>query len=167
MYALLGGLPTHPLLVHIPVAFIPLAAIGALAMALRPTLLRTFGPAVAGIAGIGFVGALLAANSGEELEESRRAAGETISSTLHDHAEMGDTVQLVAGIFFVLVLAWVLFNRWSTKVGDEKATAVVRKPRLVGIVLAVLVVLAGVGATTSVFLTGHSGATSVWEQSAP
>lgn len=167
MFALLGGLPTHPLLVHVPVVLIPLAAIGALVMAVRPKLLRTFGPTVAGLAGIGALGALLAANTGEELEESRRAAGETISATLHDHAEMGDTVQVIAGIFFVLLLAWVLFNRWSSKVGDERATAVVRKPRLVGIVLAVLVVLAGVGATVSVTLTGHSGAKSVWEQSAP
>lgn len=167
MFALLGGLPTHPLLVHVPVVLIPLATIGALVMALRPKLLHTFGPTVAGLAGIGFLGALLAANSGEELEESRRAAGETISGTLHDHAEMGDTVQVIAGIFFVLLLAWVLFNRWSSKVGDERATAVVRKPRVVGIVLAVMVVLAGAGATTSVVLTGHSGAKSVWEESAP
>jgi uncharacterized membrane protein len=167
MFETLGGLPAHPLLVHIPVALIPLAAIGTIVMALRPKLLRTFGPTVAGLAGVGFLGALLAANTGEELEEARQAAGETISAQLHDHAEMGDTVQIIAGLFFLLVLAWVLFNRWSTKVGAERATAVVRKPKLVGIVLAVLVVLAGVGATVSVTLTGHSGAKSVWEQSAP
>lgn len=167
MLALLGGLPTHPLLVHIPVVLIPLAAIGALVMALRPTLLRTFGPVVAGLAGIGFLGAILAASTGEELEDSRRAAGETISATLHDHAEMGDTVQVIAGIFFVLLLGWVLFDRWRSKVGDERAAAAVRKPRVVGTVLAVLVVLAGAGAATSVVLTGHSGAKSVWEQSAP
>jgi uncharacterized membrane protein len=167
MFETLGGLPAHPLLVHIPVVLIPLAAIATVVMALRPKVLHTFGPTVAVLAGVGFVGALLAANAGESLEDSRRAAGETISAALHDHAEQGDTVQVIAGIFFVLVLAWVLFNRWSTKVGAERATAAVRKPKVVGIVLAVLVVLAGVGASYSVTVTGHSGAKSVWEESAP
>lgn len=49
-----------------------------------------------------------------------RAAGETISATLRDHADMGDTVRVIAGIFFVLLLAWVLFDRWRAKVGDER-----------------------------------------------
>jgi uncharacterized membrane protein len=167
MFETLGGLPAHPLLVHVPVVLVPLAALGVLAMAVRPTLLRTFGIAVTALVGVGFVGAVLAANSGEALENSRRAAGETISATLQDHAEMGDGVQTLAGVFFALTLAWILFSRWRGRVGEERATAVVRRPRVIAAVLAVLVVLSGAVATVSVTWTGHSGARSVWEKTSP
>lgn len=167
MFDTLGGLPAHPLLVHVPVVLVPLAAIGVVAMAVRPTLLRTFGVFITALAGAGFIGALLAANSGEALEDSKRAAGETISATLRDHAEMGDAVQALAAVFFVLTLAWVLFSRWRCRVGEERATAVVRRPRLIAIVLAGLVVLSGAVATVSVTWTGHSGARSVWEKTSP
>jgi len=167
MFETLGGLPAHPLFVHLPVVLVPLAAIGVLAMALRPQWRQRFGVPVAIIAGVGFVGTLLAANTGEELEESFRAAGETIPQVLNDHAEMGDTAQVIVGIFFVLTLAWVLYSIWQRRVGDERATAKVRKPRLIGTMLAVVVVLSGAVASVSVTLTGHSGARSVWETDQP
>jgi uncharacterized membrane protein len=159
----LGGLPAHPLLVHIPVVLLPLAAILAIVMLFRPAWLRTFGWFVVGLAGVGFLGAIFAASTGEELEDTRRAAGETISATLRDHAEEGDAVQLYAGIFFVLMLAWVLFAWWRRRAGEERATAVARKPKVVATVLAALAILAGAMTTVSVTITGHNGAKSVWE----
>jgi len=164
---IIGSLPTHPLLVHIPVAFVPLAALGVVVLAVRPSWLRTFGPLVAGFAAVGFVGAVLATSTGETLEDDLRSTGMALSDRLHDHTEMGDRVQVVAGIFLVLTLAWVLFAAWRRRVGDERATAKVRKPRLVALVLSVLVVASGAVATASVVAAGHSGASSVWEQSAP
>ncbi len=160
----LGGLPAHPLLIHVPVVLLPLAALGSIAMAIHRPWLRTYGVLVTVLAGVGFLGAMLAANTGEELVETFRDAGQTISPSLSDHAEMGDSVQIFAGIFFVLLLAWVLFSRWRDKVGEERTTAVVRKPKVVAIVLAVLVVISGAVATVSVTWTGHSGAKTVWEK---
>ncbi|MGB8858833.1 MAG: DUF2231 domain-containing protein, partial [Ilumatobacteraceae bacterium] len=147
MFNTFDGIPAHPLLVHIPVVLVPLAMVGVVLMAIRGKWLRTFGLFVAGLAGVGFLGALLAANSGEALEDTRRSAGETISATLSDHGEMGDTAQVLIGIFFALALVWVLFSRWQRRVGEERATAVVRKPRLVGIVFTVLAVVSGAVAT--------------------
>ena len=161
----ISGLVAHPLLVHIPVVLIPLAAIGVIVIAVRPSLMRMFGPVVAALAGVGFVGALLAANSGEALEERFEEAGQSISKTLHDHAEMGDGARLFALIFFVLVLAWVLFAWWRRRAGEDKAVQKVRKPKVIALVLAVLAVIGAVSATVSVTLTGHSGAESVWENS--
>lgn len=167
MFESLGGLPAHPLVVHLPVVLVPLATVGAVLMAVRPAWLLRYGTVVAVLAGLGFAGSLLAAGSGEELEESFRAAGETISGTLADHVEMGESVELLAGVFFVLLLVWVLFSAWRRRVGEERAVQKVRRPKVVGLVLAVLVVVSGVAATSSVYLTGHSGAKSVWEDSAP
>lgn len=167
MLETLGGLPTHPLVVHMPVVAIPLALIGVLVMVIFPSWQQKIGVPVAVVSGLGFLGALLAVGSGEELEESLRRAGETISGTLEDHVEMGESVQFFAGLFFVLVLAWVVFGWWRRRSGEEQATKVLRKPKVINIVLAILVVGSGIAASWSVYATGHSGAKSVWEQSAP
>ena len=163
----LFGLPAHPLLVHVPVVLVPLAAIGVIAMAIRPVWLRVFGPIVAALAGIGFFGAVLAAGSGEELEEKRSAAGETISKTLEEHGELGETAQWISGLFFLAVLLWVLFAWWRRRAGEEKAVAKVRKPKLVAVVLMVASVLAGAGAAVSIAAAGHNGAKAVWENEQP
>jgi uncharacterized membrane protein len=161
--SILASLPTHPLLVHVPVVLVPLAAIGALAMAIRPAWFERFGVAVAGLAGAGFVGAVLAAQSGESLQEHFQSVGQTISPTLRHHAELGDSVQGISLLFFGLVAAWVLFAWWRRRAGEEKAIAKVRRPRLVASVLMALAVLAGAAATTAITVTGHNGAKSVWE----
>jgi uncharacterized membrane protein len=163
VHTIAASLPMHPLLVHIPVVLIPLAAIGVLAIAIRPRWMATFGWLVAGLAGVGFIGTLLAANTGEELMDTLRESGQRISSTLDDHAEMGDSAQAATGVFFLLVLAWVVFAWWRRRKGEEAATATVRKPRVIAGVLCAIAIVGGVLATASVTVTGHSGATSVWE----
>ena len=163
MFHTLGGLPAHPLLVHIPVVLIPLAALGALAIAVRPRWMRSFGWLLAGVAGVGLLGAIFAAQSGEAYKETLEATGQTITSTLEDHAEMGDAAQGFAAVFFALVVVWVLFAWWRRRSGEEKVIAVVKRPKVIAIILSVLVVVSGIAATASVTVTGHSGAKSVWE----
>ena len=163
----IGGLVAHPLLVHIPVVLVPLAAVGTVLMALRPGLRRSFGMVVVVLAGIGFVGALLASSSGESLEDRYVASGQTISGTLADHAEMGETAPWMAGLFFLAVTGWVIFCRWRQRAGDDRVTAAVKKPRVVAGALVALALLTGAAASVSVVRTGHSGATSVWEDTAP
>lgn len=163
----ISGIPAHPLLVHIPVVLVPLAALIVIVIVIRPALMRSFGIVVAVLSGVGFLGALFAASTGEALEDQRREAGETIAGTLKDHVEMGDTAQWIVGVFFLLTLAWVLFAWWRRRAGDDRAAAVTRSPKQIALVLAVLAVLSGAAATYSVTVTGHSGAKSVWEKSEP
>src|SRR4051794_39308686 len=87
----LFGLPAHPLLVHVPVVLVPLAAIGAVMLVVRRSWIQRFGWAVAAIAGVGWLGTLLAASSGEEL------VGQVDRSpSLHRHAELGSNARLFA-----------------------------------------------------------------------
>lgn len=167
MFEELGGLPAHPLLVHVVVVMVPLAAIGMIAIALRPKWQRAYGPVVVAFAGLGFLGAIFAASSGEELEEVRRSAGETISATLRDHVEMGDTAEVLAGIFFLFVVAWFVVTRWSARVGEERAAKTLRKPKAIAVGLLAVAALSGAVATYSVTVTGHNGAKSVWENDQP
>ena len=76
-------------------------------------------------------------------------------------------MQGIVALFFVVTLVWVVGSWWRRRVGEERATARLRKPRIVFAGLAVAAVLTGVVATVAVIDTGHSGATSVWENAAP
>ncbi len=162
-----GDLPSHPLLVHLPVVLVPLALLGCVVLLIRPRWQRALGPVVAVIAGIGFVGSILASQSGEALEDDFRETGMTIGAAIQDHAEMGEQVPIIAGLFFVLVLGWVLLGAWRRRSGDERAVQVLRSPRAVMTGLLVLSLVAGTVATVSVIRTGHSGAESVWSEDAP
>ncbi len=158
-----GDMPSHPLLVHIPVVLVPVAAIGALACAVRTSWRDRYLSVVTLVSAVAFAGAVLAAQSGESLEESYEEAGQTISPTLHDHAELGERARLAAFVLLIVLAAWWAVLRWWRKVGDERATARLRKPRQVVAALAVVSVLAGAVATGAVITAGHSGADSVWE----
>lgn len=163
----IASLPMHPLLVHIPVVIIPLAVIGVLLIVVHPAWMKPYGFIVAALAGVGFFGALLAASTGEDLQETLSRTGQTVSPALRDHVEMGDSVQAFAGVFFLFTAAWVAFAWWRRRVGEERATATAKRPQVLHVVLSVLVVVSGVAATWSVVAAGHSGATSVWEHTKP
>lgn len=164
MFALFEGLPTHPFVVHLPVVLVPLATLGVIAMAVRPRWLRTFGPVVTALAFVGFVASVIASRTGESLEEQYESAGETLSSTLRDHAEAGERVPVLAGLFLLLLVVWGVFTWWRARAGDEAVTAKVKRPKQIAAALAVLTVLSAGVASASVYQAGHSGATSVWEQ---
>lgn len=168
----LGGIAAHPLLVHVPVVLIPVATIGVIAIAVRPSFMRHYGPLVAGVAFVGFLGSILAASTGEALEEEFEDAGQTISGTLADHVEMGDRVKIFAFLFLLATLAWVVLARrrqTTSKTADSPAesTSAAGSSRHVVTALMVLALVTGGVATWSVTTTGHSGATSVWEQPEP
>ncbi len=162
-----ASLPNHPLLVHIPVVLVPLAALGAIAIAIRPKWMGHYGLLLLGTAAVGFVGAVLAAGTGEDLQEQFTNAGQTISPTLQRHVDMGDAAQSVVGVFFLMVLLWVGFAWWRRRAGEDTAIARVRRPKVLAAVLMVLAIGAGAAATTVITIAGHNGAKAVWEQKAP
>src|SRR6478735_2572517 len=100
------GVPAHPLLVHLPVVCIPLATIGALALALRPKWRRPYGLVVIALAAIGAFGAQLATGSGESLQASRHVRD------LGDHPELGDLARNMAFVLLGLVVALCALDRW-------------------------------------------------------
>ena len=137
------GLPAHPLLVHIPIALLPLAAIGVLVMAARPAWHRRYRWAVLAIGLIGTLGAVLAASAGERLEERVVAVeGADAASSWERHAQLGDTARNVALVFAVVLALFVLLpwwlerrtsaNRTSAQPGTsaDNALAVTRNMRL-------------------------------------
>lgn len=150
--SVLASIPIHPLLVHVPVVMLPLAALGAIALVVRPRWVQHYGWLVVAGAVVAFGGSFLAAGSGDDLMEQYQNSGQHISKTLSTHADLGGAVQWVALLFLALVASWV----WLRK--RQFGKPVVRT------VLSVLVVLSAVAATAMVVEAGHNGATAKWEQ---
>jgi len=161
----LFGLPAHPLLVHIPVVLVPLAAIIAIVFAFRPAWLDRFGWALVGLSFVGAIGAIFAAGSGEGLETLQ---AEPESAAREDHFELGETARTIAILFFLIVAAIVVIRYLARKraAKGEQATGLwaFLASKGAAILMAGALVLSGAAATYTMAKAGHQGAKLAWEE---
>jgi uncharacterized membrane protein len=143
VFDLINGLPVHPLVVHAVVVLIPLAAVGAIAIALKPAWRRSHGPIVVAFAVLSAILCPVATSSGEALERHVGAPG--------DHAELGDQLIWFVIPLAIFSLALVLLDRRRRAVAS---TAVK--------VVAALAILAGLATTFQAYRVGDSGARAAW-----
>jgi len=174
----INGLPLHPLIVHIPVAMLPLAFLGVAVMCIKRAWYLRYRWAVLVVGGIGTLGAILAASTGESLEsEVRRTEGRAALRGIHDHAEAGDLARTVAIVFFVALAAWVLIpwfldrrhaqQQAGSAGGGDDGGEVESSHRHSNLARSILMVTTAILATASmatIYRAGHSGATSVWHE---
>lgn len=159
------GLPAHPLFVHLPVVLIPLAGIIALVFAVRPAWLDRFGWGLVGLTGVGMIGAILAASTGEAFEEVLEERGEEISAALEAHAEGGELARTLSIVFFVIVTAVVVVRYLARKnAANPNGIAKFGASKAGAVVMSVLIAASAVGATFTVAEAGHEGAEVVWEE---
>jgi hypothetical protein len=150
------GLPAHVLLLHAVVAFAPVAGLAAVVYALRPPWQRVLEWPVVVLAVLTAGLTVLTASAGEALEE----AGSS-SSLIEAHAVQGDRLEIVAGVFAVVVVLTVaVTGPWAASRVALLARA--RDIRWLVWVLRVITVLAGLVLVYQVVVTGHSGAQAVW-----
>jgi uncharacterized membrane protein len=142
----IAGLPVHPLIVHVVVVFVPVAAIASVAMAIRPRFSRRFGVAVVILAVIAAGTSFIA-----------RASGDTLAARLgyepQPHTELGNELPIFVTVFALLVLVFWLFDRGVP--GNRGRPTWLK-------FLAVAVVVSAILATWWTIRVGHSGAESVW-----
>ena len=128
------GLPAHPLLIHVPLVFVPILGLAALAVAATDR----YASPVAIFAVVTFSFTLLAAGAGEAFLESRDAQLRA-DPTMEDHEDAG-----------TCCASWSSRSR-SRLVGMLFAQAA-------GVRLRALVVLLALVAIFYTFRTGHLGA---------
>jgi hypothetical protein len=149
------GLPTHAIVVHGTVVFLPLAALLVLLHAFWPEARRRLGVVTPVVAGIALLLVPLATQSGESLE---RFVGR--SPLVERHAELADgMLPWAIGLFVVAAGLWLLDRR--------RARASTTEPRWLPILAAVLAVVAVVGTVQQVVRVGHAGATATWNGVVP
>ena len=140
-----GGLPLHPLVVHLVVVVVPMTFAGAVLMAVWPKFSRRFGPLIAIGAGLGIIAAFVAKEAGEQLAPHVGVTAE--------HLTWGQRAPLWIYLFGAAVIAFWLV--------DRGIPANRSRPLWVH-VLAGLMVLLGVIALFMVLEAGHSGSSSLW-----
>lgn len=145
----IAGIPLHPLLVHAVVVFIPLAALGSIAVALFPRWRKPYGPLVLAVSAVALILVPFTTDSGENLRDSLQLGGPVLEK-VEEHQAMGERIIWAVVPMFVLHLAMLLMTRAG------------RPSREVTIV-AWLATIAAVAATVLVVLTGHLGSQAVWD----
>lgn len=139
------GLPVHALVVHF-VVLVPIVALAAVWMAVRPSFSRRFGVAVVVFAVLAFIASVISRVSGEQLA-SRIGYPDP-------HTELGNVLPIFIGVFAVLLTLFWLFDRGIP--GNR------RRPLWLK-VLAVAVVVAAILAVWWTIRVGHSGAEATWK----
>ncbi|WP_165947260.1 DUF2231 domain-containing protein [Micromonospora sp. 15K316] len=156
MFEQILGLPVHVLVVHAVVVFVPLLALLAVAYVALPRWRRRLDWAVAILAVLAPITAFVAVESGEALNDALVARGfqGPILDQIFEHSRYGDILfRIVVPLGIVVLLLLV-----STS-GHRR---VPKLPTLVTPVLSVAVVGLSIAALIYVWLTGHSGAETVW-----
>lgn len=144
------GLPLHPLIVHATVVMIPLAVVTVILAATWPRFRAWAGPLPAGLSLVGLVLVPLSTSTGETLEKHVEE-----TALLEKHTDMAEgLLPWMIGVF-VLATAGYLIHRQATK-GQSLSQALT-------VAVAVLAVVASVGAAVQVARIGHSGAKSAWD----
>jgi hypothetical protein len=153
-----NGLPLHPLIVHVVVVFAPLAGVAGILYAVRPSwrwwLRWPFVASAVIAAGAG----VLAAQSGYSLEHVRHLQQ---LATVRTHQHRGSLLRWVMLAFLVPtgLAAWLLggpspmISGWGSREG---------RTGVVAVGIQVLVVVSSIFLLYWVFLTGDSGARSIW-----
>jgi hypothetical protein len=153
-----NGLPLHPLVVHVVVVFAPLAGVGGILYAAVPRWrwwLRW--PFVASTV-IAAAGAIIAVQSGLSLENQRHLQS---LPELATHAHRGRILRWVLIAFLVPTAlgAWFLGGP-SPVVSGAGARA--GRTGVTAWALQALLVIGALAVLVCVFLTGDSGARTVW-----
>ncbi|BBZ77607.1 hypothetical protein MANY_29440 [Mycolicibacterium anyangense] len=149
-----NGLPAHILYVHFIVVLAPLTAILAILCVLWPAARQRLVWLVLVLAGVVAVLTPVTTEAGEYLEHR---VGRT--PLIHAHAELGDTmIYFAAALLVAAVLLAVVHLRTSR--GKSVSTAL-------NVVVAVMVLAAGIGTIVQTYRIGDSGAKSAWADLPP
>lgn len=148
----IAGLPVHPLVVHVVVVLLPLAAAGLIAIIAIPRWRGPFGWLTMGGLTAGALAAWAAASSGEALAER---VGEP-----ERHADLGETLQIVALALLAAGWIWFLLERRNAARGDGSRHMLGSGLQIFASIAVLALALGTLGLTV---LVGHSGAQAVWE----
>jgi hypothetical protein len=173
------GLPTHALIVHAVVILLPLAAAGAVAVALVPPLRRRYGLVVAALAVVAVGSVPIATHSGAHLFDRKSAVfgpNDTAEAGLmEEHRHLALQLwpwALTLGLATLVVVGVPLLFARSTSIGSHRNTGLGARPtttmplwaKLVSWLGIAGVLVGAVASTIMVVRIGHAGSKAVWDK---
>ncbi|MFN0030479.1 MAG: DUF2231 domain-containing protein [Acidimicrobiales bacterium] len=158
-------LPAHPLFVHTPLVLMPLLALAAIAVALRPRWRQAFGPVLI-VASVVLVGVtVMATQSGEQFDNLLEDQGVEID--IEDHQSLGEATQTLVLVFAALLVGSSTVAMVGARRRGSHSTGASGALGWAGHALAVAAVVLGVLGSIWMFRTGHEGAKLVWDGTIP
>jgi len=154
-----NGLPLHPLIVHVVVVFAPLASVGGILYAAVPKWRWWLRWPLVATAVVAAAAAIISVRSGQDLE-TQRPQLQTLPG-LATHAQRGRFLRWVLLAFLapIALAAWQL--RGPAPLSTDGSSPAGRTGVAAWVIQALLVA-GSITVLVCVFLTGDSGARSVW-----
>jgi hypothetical protein len=145
------GLPTHILLVHAVIVFVPIAALLTILAAVWPAARRRLGIITPLVGLVALIATFLASSAGEWLQ-----ARVVNTPLIQEHVSLGGTMKWFSlGLFIASLLVWgvpVLLARRSQQ----------PPPPWIGVVVAIVAIVLSGAAAVQVTRVGEAGSKAVW-----
>lgn len=159
MFDTFFGLPTHAIIVHAVVIFVPLTALAAVALTAVPRWRTKFG-VLAGAAALTSIGSVLVAEESGEILEDRVLSTEGAPFELVlKHTSLADDLLPWVLVLSIALLALIGLACWGQRAGTERPSWL----NLAGWGIGAVSIVGAVGASIYVVLIGHSGSAAVWD----
>ncbi len=158
-----GGLPAHPLFVHVPVVLIPTTIVAAIVLTLKPEWFSRYGVALAVVSIVAMSSTFLTMQAGAALRAALNLQGQA-AKLIGEHSHAAHILAIIYVLFTATLI--VTFGAMRISGGMPTGLAVVDRllsPRPVFTALRVALALLALGAGYMVFRTGDLGAKAVWE----
>jgi hypothetical protein len=158
-----GGLPAHPLFIHVPVVLIPVSVIGALVLTVRPSWTDRYGVLLCLCSIVGMSSIFLAMQAGGALQSALHLQGQA-AHLISEHSAAAD----VLAFCFTGFTAILILNFAAHRIGGGMPTGLVVADTVLGdarvrLVLKVLLVILALVCAFYVFRVGDLGAKAVWQ----
>ncbi len=157
-----GGLPAHPLIIHVPVVLIPLSVLGALACIARPQWFDRYGILLCLCSIVAMSAIFLAMQAGAALESAIQL-NPTQTQLIHEHSHAAH----ILAIGFVLFTACLILTFSAHRISGGMPTGLgiadtILGERTVYLALRVGLVVLALFAAYYVYRVGDLGAKAVW-----
>jgi hypothetical protein len=163
MRTVYGGLPAHPLFIHVPVILIPLSVLGALVCVWRPEWLERYGIPLCLCAIAAMSSTFLAMQAGAALEPALHLTGHA-AQLIHEHSSAAH----ILAIAFVLFTAALILTFSAHRISGGRPTGLriadaVLGSRAIYLALRIGLVVLALLCAYYVYRVGDLGAKAVWD----
>lgn len=157
-----GGLPAHPLFVHVPVVLIPTTIVAAIVFMVKPEWFSRYGIALVLVSIVAMSSIFLTMQAGAALRKALNLQGPA-ARLISEHSHAAHVLAIV----YVLFTATLILTFAALRISGGMPTSLgvvdrLLSPRSVFTALRVLLVLLSLSAGYMVFRTGDLGAKAVW-----
>jgi hypothetical protein len=158
-----GGLPAHPLFIHVPVVLIPLSVLGALACTVHPAWFKRYGVLLCVVAIVAMSSIFLAMQAGSGLKAIIQPQGQ-LAHVINEHVQAAHVLAVLFTVFTAVLILTFSAQRIAGEAGPTGLTAVDRllaSPKAAFALKVALVILA-LASAFFVYRVGDLGARAVW-----